>query len=844
MKFFKLTAVIGICLLCSATFAQVKEQRKLNPKRITSTLKIDGVLDEAVWKDAAVADKFVMLKPAPFVVESEDNATNIYFLYNNEGIYVGGILKEKYKDSIATELIGRDGFGNNDFLGVVFDTYNDKLNAFEYFVTPLGEQMDAKVAPNNNGNSEDFSWNAVWQSAAKVNNDGWSFEMFIPYSAIRFGKKKIQDWGLNIVRKRQKSGQQSFWQSIDPNANGFLTQEGMMLGIEDIKPPLRLQFSPYFSYYHEKPEGEKNWKGRVNGGMDVKYGINQAFTLDMTLIPDFGQVVTDNRILNLSPFGVQFNENRAFFTEGTELFGKGNLFYSRRIGLEPSYTSLNQINSNDDIVEYPSQAKIINATKISGRTQKGLGIGVLNAITKNQFATLTNSVTNEKYKSENIPLTNYNILALNQSLKNNSSISLVNTNVLRSGKDYDANVTAALFDFNDKKNTWNIGGNISVSNLRGSKYSFDSGSYVGVNTTGYAHSIYFGKTSGRFNFNIWQDLYNAKYDKSDLGFFTNNNTMDQGFWAGYNWTKPKAWYNQMRINVNGWYSRLVSPIDYYNGRKNMYQGAGINSNFNAQTKKLWWFGINANAGLNYVDFYEPRIAGRIFRNKGRVGINAWVESNSAKKISWGGNIFTGTGAVTKRTSLDFGLFGKIRFNSKFSIDHNVQLSNTNNQPGFASVIKTDPNRRYYLPEDTVIFSKRDLRTVENIFNIKYSFTNKMGLTFRARHYWSKVKPTQFYELDKNGNLQTPTNPFTKNVNQNYNFFSVDMVYTWQFAQGSFLTLAWKDVGESFTRSFEKDYFKNFGNTLSNPQSNSLSLRVIYFIDYVTAKNKWKRKIKA
>jgi hypothetical protein len=835
MNFFKLTTFLGLLLLDSSTFAQTKiEQRKLYPKRITTSLKIDGVLDEAAWKDAAVADKFTMLRPAPFIAESEENATKIFFLYNNEGLYIGGILKEKVKDSIASELIGRDGFGNNDFLGVVFDTYNDKLNGFEYFVTPLGEQMDAKVAPNNNGNNEDFSWNAVWQSASKINNDGWSFEMFLPYSAIRFGKKKIQDWGLNIVRKRQKSGQQSFWQSIDPNTNGFLTQEGMMLGLEDIKPPLRLQFSPYFSTYYEKPETANNWKTRFSGGVDVKYGINQAFTLDMTLIPDFGQVVTDNAVLNLGPFDVQFEENRPFFTEGTELFGKGNLFYSRRIGVEPNYRKYPSGSVNDEIIEDPNQAKIVNATKISGRTQKGLGIGVLNAITQRQYTTFLNKSTNAIHKEESMALTNYNVFVLNQSLKNNSSLSLVNTSVLRDGKDYDANVTAALFDLNNKKNTYNVGGSVTISNL------------IGIEKkpiTGYAHNIYFGKTSGRFNFNVWQELSNKTFDKSDIGYFTNNNTMDQGFWMGYNWNKPRKWYNSLRINTNWWYSRLVTPIDVYNGKENMFQGAGGNFNFNAQTKKLWSIGFNVNGGFNYTDFYEARIAGRIFKNKGRIGMYSYWNSNDSKKLSWGGNLFTGTGGIFKRVGVDIGLYGKIRFNSKFSIDHNISTENSSNQPGFAGILKINPSRNYYIPADTVIFSRRDVRVVENIFNVKYSFTNKMGLTLRVRHYWSKVNPKQFYELDKLGNLNTPTTPFIRNVKQNYNFLSADLVYTWQFAQGSFINLVWKDVASSFNREFEKNYFKNFNKTIDGPQSNSLSLRVIYFIDYVTAKNKLKRKSK-
>ncbi len=825
MKYFNLKALCFCILLSPAVFGQTAK-KQLPAKRITSTIKIDGILDDAGWKDAPLADKFTELRPTPFKPENPDNATQVYFLYNNEGIYVGGYVHEKNKDSIASELKGRDGFGNNDFVGVVFDTYYDKLNGFEYFVTPLGEQMDAKVSPNSNGNNEDFSWNAVWESKAIIQADGWSFEMFIPYSAIRFGKKNVQDWGLNIVRRRQKSGQQLFWQSLDPNANGFLTQEGLFTGLEGIKPPMRLQFSPYFSTYmnHDGTATTNKNKTTLNGGMDVKYGLNQAFTLDMTLIPDFGQVQSDNRILNLTPFEQRFNENRAFFTEGTELFGKGNLFYSRRIGVEPRFKKWLSPQVNEIIIEDPGQAKILNATKISGRTQKGLGVGILNAITQNQFTEFQDNTTKETRKEVNMPLTNYNVLVLDQTLKNNSSVSLVNTNVWRSGNDYDANVTSALFDFNDKKNKWNIGGNVSFSNLIGKN---------GKNTTGYAHSLYFGKTSGRFNFNIWQDLFNAKYDKSDFGYFTNNNTMDQGVWAGYNWLKPKAWYNQLRINLNAWYSRLVSPIDILRRKEMMYQNSSININFNAQTKKLWGIGGNINMGPKRNDFYEPRYYGRVFQDKGRINVNLRWGSNSAKKLSWGGNLYAGTGGVFKRKNFDYSLYGKIRFSSKFSVDNSIYISSSKNQSGWAASIGAN--------RDTIIFSRRNVNSVENVMNIKYSFTNRMGLTLRARHYWSKVNPQQFYELDKFGKLQTPSNPFSQNVKQNYNYLSVDMVYNWQFAQGSFFSIVWKDIGESFNRQFEKNYVKNLENTIDGNHFNSLSLRVIYFLDYLTLKNKRKNR---
>ncbi|MEJ7610301.1 MAG: DUF5916 domain-containing protein [Ferruginibacter sp.] len=829
MKFLK-TTVFGLLGLCATGLhAQPLEKRSLTQKKITGTVKIDGDLNDEGWKDAPVADKFIQFQPTPFLPENKGNETQVYFLYNNDGIFVGGYLHENSKDSIAAELTGRDGFGNNDFIGVVFDTYRDKLNAFEYFITPLNEQWDAKISPNKNGKDEDFAWNAVWQSAVKMHSDGWSFEMFIPYSAIRFGKKKVQDWGLNIVRQRRKSGHKSFWSPMDPNVNGFLTQEGSLNGFEDIKPPVRLQLSPYISGYFNHDDnakaGTKKNDVLFNGGMDVKYGINQAFTLDMTLIPDFGQVQTDNLTLNLSPFEQRFSENRAFFTEGTELFNKGDLFYSRRIGGQPiRYSKLNTA-ANEKVLSNPTKSKLVNATKISGRTQKGLGIAMLNSITKPQHAVIE-TAGKETRRFETDPLTNYNVFVLDQTLKNNSSISFVNTSVIRDGSDYDADVAAALFDFNDKSNTWNVGGKLSISNIITSTKT----------TTGYSHSLYFRKTSGQFKFSVFQDLENAKYNKSDLGYFTNNNNMSQGVNASYVWNKPKGWYNNFRLNGNFYYNRLVTPIDILNRKELMMQSAGFNFNFNAQTKKLWYMGGGINKGFAYNDFYETRDFGRVFRNKGSVGIHAWVESNEAKKFSWSASFFTGMGGVFKRTTINPTLGGKIRFSSKFSVENNIRINNNYNQVGWANT-KFTGNKM----TDTIIFSRRDVSSVENVFNLKYNFNNRSGLSLRARHSWTKVDPQQFYEIDIYGNPQIPTTPFTKNVNQNYNFLSVDMIYNLQFAQGSFITLAWKDIGENFQRTFEKNYFSNLGKVVTGNQFTGFSIRVIYFLDYVTFRSKMKAR---
>ncbi len=828
MKLLRLIFTVTTMFACGHALAQQAPvvKKSLQIKKTSTPIKIDGELSESAWKDAAKAEHYIQQQPTPFIPEGPDNPTETYLLYDNEGVYIGGYLHEKVKDSIAAELNGRDGFGNNDFFGVAFDTYQDKLNGFEYIITPLNEQWDSKIS---NGGNEDFSWNAVWQSAVKMHNDGWSFEMFIPYSAIRFGKRKVQDWGVNLFRNRKKSGQKFFWQSLDPNKNGFLQQEGTLAGFENIKPPLRLQLSPYFSTYYnhngEKDYGAKNGVS-VNGGADIKYGINQAFTLDMTLIPDFGQVQSDDVVLNLGPFEQRYTDNRPFFTEGTELFTKGNLFYSRRIGGSPLHQYDYTLNSGDTVIENPAKSKLVNAVKISGRTQKGLGIGVLNAVTKPQYAIIQDASKSTR-KFETDPLTNYNVFVLDQTLKHNSSVSFVNTSVLRSGSDYDADVMKGMFDLNDKTNTWNTGGGISISN------TIDKGK----TTTGYNHNLYFGKTSGKFNFNVSHELFNAKYDKSDLGYFTNNNTINNDVYASYNWNTPKGIYNRMNINGDVFYSRPLIPIDFLKRKKFMFTTLDLNMNGYMQTKKLWEFSTNIHVGTDYNDFYESRRYGRVWHNKGSMGIDLFAQTNPTKKISGYAEIFTGTGGAFNRTTFNPALSFKVRFNSKFSVQETFSINHNKNAAGYAATFAGAPGAM-----GTIVFSRRNLDGVDNVLAVKYSINNRMNFNLRLRHNYTKVAPQQLYVLDTDGKLSTTyTAADPANYNVNFNSFNADMIYSWQFAQGSFITVAWKDIGFQSGKQFYQNYFSNLSKVTSEDQYTSVSVKFIYFLDYVTLRNKMKAK---
>ncbi|GEO10822.1 hypothetical protein SAE01_33180 [Segetibacter aerophilus] len=792
------------------------------------SIKIDGVLDELAWKEVKSATNFIEQRPNAGKREDSSSRTTMYLLYDNTSVYFAGYCYEKTKDSISKELIGRDKVGINDFAGVILDTYNDKINALGFFVTPYGEQFDIKYSTNN----EDISWSAVWESRVKINSDGWSFEVRIPYSALRFVSKETQSWGLNFVRRRNKTGQQFTWNSIDPKVNGFINQEGQWRDIGKIEAPIRLSLSPYFSSYinHYKLDS-KPWNTSINGGMDVKYGITESFTLDMTLVPDFGQVRSDNQVLNLSPFEVKYNENRPFFTEGTELFSKGDLFYSRRIGGVPLHfgDAYNNLGAGEKVTRNAQEAKLVNATKISGRTSKGLGIGFFNAITNPTYAKIENSLGQTR-EIETNPLTNYNILVLDQTLKNNSSVSFINTNVLRNGSDYDANVSAALFNFNNKKNTYNWTGKFAVSHLT-------NPSSNGI--TGYSHNLGFGKTGGRWNYQLIQEIADKKYDINDMGILNTRNYVDHYLWTGYRWIEPKNWYKRVQINFNAYQSSLFQPFANQKIGSN-FQSFRTNVNANSQLKNLWWVGLFVGYVAEGNDFYEPRETGYSFKSPQRVQFAGWFETNEAKKYYASVNYFVGIRKLFNSPNHELTLLHRYRFSDKFSLTQSLLYNPATNDAGFSQkLFETNASGTNVLK--SIIFSRRDVKTIENVVEAKYNFNNKSGVTFRARHYWSKVEQRQLYDLNTDGSLSPARETNIALRPQNFNIFNIDAIYTLQFAPGSFINIVWKDQGILSNQAIDYSYFKNFDRTISEPHNNNLSIKVIYYLDYLNLKKLKKSK---
>ncbi|MFD2513133.1 DUF5916 domain-containing protein [Pontibacter locisalis] len=807
-------------------------QKKLKALRIAEAPKIDGALDEAVWQNAEIATDFIQNRPTPGPMEK--HKTEVRILYDDAAIYVGAIMHDVSQDSIFMELGRRDNLGNTDWFGVFLDTYNDEINGFGFFVTPAGVQLDARYSSNG----EDFSWNAVWESSARLEGTNWVAELKIPYSAIRFSSKPEQLWGLNFMRNRQSTRKGFFWNYVDPANNGFVNQWGKLTGIENVEAPLRLSFTPYLSgitnSYPVFKEGseEVSYKQDFNfsGGMDLKYGINDAFTLDMTLIPDFSQVQSDNQVLNLTPFEVQFNENRPFFMEGTELFNKGDFFYSRRIGGIPvNYDIDTKVKyAGYEVIENPLETKMINGTKVSGRTQSGLGVGIFNAVVGRQYATLENG-EGERIEVETQPLTNYNITVLDQSLKNNSYVTLVNTNVMRQGSTYDANLTGVVFRLANKGNKYAINGKAALSQR-----------YFSEETDlGYMYRIGVGKVSGNFTYNFSHTVESDTYNPNDLGLLFTPNSVEERVHLQYNIFKPFWKMLNLYTNVGAVYERRYEP--------DAFQNFVIYSNVNGTFKNFW----NAGAWLEVEpvktnDFFEPRVDNRHYVFPANNNVGAWVSTDYRKKFALDVNASYRVFNENERKTFNYAISPRYRVNNQLSFNYSYSRNMRFDDIGYANSFDPDLENDDKL-ERRVIFGLRDVLTTSNTISGSYIFNNRMSLSLRARHYWSSAKYDRFYNLALAGQLEPDVYPQgykgrfeDRNHNINYNAFNVDVVYSWWFAPGSEISVVWKNAISERGSQVESQYFDNFSRTLSAPQNNTFSLKILYYLDYLTLKSKLKK----
>ena len=791
----------------------------LKATRIAKPPKIDGNPNDDCWKGLPIADDFIMHRPQPY--KKSGFRTEVKIAYDDDALYILGYLYDPEPDKIRRELGARDNLDiAADIMNVGIDSYDDDQNAFRFGVTAAGAQFDSRVS---NGNNTDFSWDAVWESEVSLQKDGWVAEFKIPFSALRFADKPNQTWGFQIARGVNRTTEEGSWAGFDPKIDGLVIQYGSLTDLNNIKPPLRLQFSPYLAAAVQRSpsyDANGNYKygnqKQLTGGMDLKYGINQSFTLDMTLIPNFGQVQSDNQVLNLSPFEVQFNENRPFFTEGSEIFGKGDIFYSRRIGGTPNGYYNVETKENEVIKSNPTETQLYNATKISGRTKGNLGVGFLNAVTAPMYAQVQNTETGATRNVQTAALTNYNVFVLSQALKNNSEISFTNAATLRDGSGRDADVSALYTRLRNKGNKYEIlvGGRLSQI------FQKDAPTDRGFTT-----NLNLSKVSGSWTWRLSEEIQNQKWNPNDLGIFNGNNFINHNFNLSYQKVEPTKIFQTYQAFLN------ANQNFQYSSKR--FMDFGMETGFWGKFKSQWWANLwHYMQPTSTYDFFEPRAEGKEFKRAPIFITGTNFGSDERKKLYWYTHVSFGKRLTPDHARWRFIIEPRYRVNNKLSFSLFAHYLMENNDLGYSTSSAND-----------IIFGRRDRKTVETIFGTKYTFTPKSNLTFRARHYWSKVMYDEFFKLNDDGSLTQ--HDWSTNQDRNINFFNIDMVYTWQFAPGSFMNLIWKNNIAKFDQGTNvlhgDNYFNNFGQTLDAPQTNNLTLKVIYFIDYQSTVNKLKKK---
>ena len=596
-------------------------QAAIHAARASKPPALDGRLTDEDWAGAEPVTGFLQIDPDEGKPGSE--ATEVRVLFDNQALYIGARMFDREPGAISRRMSSRDGDADADWIAIYLDPLHDHLTGVQFRVTASNVQRDTVVY---NDTWQDGTWDAVWESAVAVDEAGWSAELRIPLSQLRFPASDRQTWGVNVQRFIRRKNETTWLELVRKNENGLASRMGHLSGLDGLEPTRHVELLPYTAGRNEFITPAKSGNPFNDGsrpfaavGMDVKWGITSNFTLDGSINPDFGQVEVDPAVVNLTAFETFFDEKRPFFLEGAQIFnnygyGGSNdfwgfnssyptFFYSRRIGRSP------QVSAGGDFADAPSATTILGATKLTARTRSGWSMGLLEAVTERETAQVATAGVTSRIDVE--PMTNYLVARLHKDIGRRAGLGFLTTSVTRKLD------TAALADavagqaslggvdgylFLDRTRDWVIAGYLAGSKVTGSsaaierlqraaqryyqrpdapEVSFDPGR---TSLGGYTGRISLNRNSGllKVNATLWGS--SPGFDSNDLGF---HSTGDRGgAHAVLLWRKPspdrftrsrqfwiaKAWnWNFNReLQNDSWHSQAsLTFLNYWNGGANV-----------------------------------------------------------------------------------------------------------------------------------------------------------------------------------------------------------------------------------------------------------------------------------
>jgi hypothetical protein len=606
----------------------------LRAEPLADEIRLDGILDEPEWQAAEVATDFVQQRPS--VGERSTQRTEARVIYGADALYVGMRMYDTDPEGIAALLTRRDAFTNaSDWAMVYVDSHHDRRTAFGFAVNPLGVKHDAY---NYDDGKNDQDWVAVWDVATSVDPLGWTAEFRIPYSQLRFSTNGGEmTWGIQFMRDIAREGERSHWAPMDPTVPGTASRFGVLMGLDGLRAPRRLELLPYSSGgLTHSPAAPANPFHRtaqptVAAGLDFKAGMPGGLTLTGTVNPDFGQVEVDPAQINLSAFELFLPERRPFFTEGSDVFQFGNeqlynsygfeeFFYSRRIGRAPQRSLAP---SQYAAVDAPSQTSILGAAKVSGRTEGGWTVGLLNAVTAREEARVLTGVEEGRVIVE--PLTNYATTRFRRDLRQGQTVIGVMTNTVhRDLSDeglqpllHDAAYTGGI-DFSHRwsNRQWALSGYLAGSRVTGSESA--------MSRTQRSSSRYFARPDA--------DYLELDPDRTVLeGTMANVAIQRTGNWdmsVALKQVSPGFEINDVGFQGRVDYRALTTM---FGQRQTSPRGVFRSGQYRVGSKQVWNFG-----GDRLVEEYMVGMMGQ-FRNFWTFGAIAKFDPETMDdRLTWGG----------------------------------------------------------------------------------------------------------------------------------------------------------------------------------------------------------------
>jgi hypothetical protein len=596
---------------------------------------IDGKDDDPVWARAQVIDAFRQHEP---VIDGDPSfRTEARVAHDERYLYVFVRAFDPEPRRIMALLSRRDVRTQSDYIHVFVDSYKDRRTGWRFTVNPLGVQTD--VYTHSDG-IEDRSWDGVWTAETRVDSLGWTAEFRLPLSQLRFAPAEVNEFGFAVWRDVGRTSERMSWPLYRRDRTGFVSQMGTLTNLRGLGSPRRVELLPYVVEKNASHRGAGDERfsraDRVTAGLDLKYGLTSNLTLDATVNPDFGQVEADPAALNLSAFELFFAERRPFFLEGMGIFNfevdcNDNSctgpFYSRRIGRPPQLSGLYADPTN------PTQSIILGAAKITGRTARGLSVGIIDAVTRRELGSRERTIE---------PQSNYFIARLQQDLRNgNSGVGVIATATNRrndgftapylrgeaytlggdvrhrfGGNNYQASAFVLASRVAGTPEAMLLTQRSAVHNYQRPDAGLDLDSAL-TDLGGVAGQVGLNKTGGgvtRFWTGVW--FKTPGFEMNDLGFQQRADELGWSNWVGLQFNKPTAWYRRAQLNFNGGQVWTLSDRLPFSGWGNVNGWSELANQMNVNAGIGW----NNAWGTTYCDRCA-RGGPMTIRNP---GLNVWA----------------------------------------------------------------------------------------------------------------------------------------------------------------------------------------------------------------------------